>query len=80
MGYALIFLYITNNSSMNIVDVKKILSLNGGLHKFGGVAPEGFLLVHEKTLDDLKNFDTWLLWSEGKITTLDLDKKNFDKV
>ena len=33
-----------------LVNIKKILEEDGEVRKFGGVAPEGFILVHEKTL------------------------------
>lgn len=62
-----------------MIDIKEILERTKGLHKFGGVAPEGFVLIHEKTLDDLRNFDTWMLWTEGKVKLSELDTKNFDK-
>lgn len=29
-------------------------------NKFGGVAPEGFVLVPYEMLDELKNFDVWM--------------------
>jgi hypothetical protein len=60
-----------------MIDVTKILKEQGGLHKFGGVAPEGFVLIHEKTLDELKNFDVWIKWSENKLSLIDLDKRFF---
>jgi len=62
-----------------MIDVEKILKEQGGLHKFGGVAPEGFVLIHQKTLEDLKKFDTWILWSENKLSLTELNKKYFDK-
>lgn len=62
-----------------MIDLKKILDESKGLHKLKGVAPEGFSLVHEATLDDLKQFDVWLLWSEGKLSIEDLNRKNFEK-
>lgn len=61
-----------------MIDIKNVLDKTKGLHKYGGVAPEGFVLIHEKTLDDLKNFDTWMMWTEGKINLFDLNSKNFD--
>ena len=42
-----------------MIDVKKILKEKGPLLKFHGNAPEGFQLVLEKTLEDLKDFDVW---------------------
>jgi hypothetical protein len=61
-----------------IVNIKKILEEEGEVRKFGGVAPEGFVLVHEKTLESLKDFDTWKMWKHNQITIKDLNKTNFD--
>lgn len=61
-----------------MVDIKKILDEKGSILKFSGVAPEGFILVHEKTLEDLKDFDTWKSWKNNEISLEDMNKKNFD--
>jgi hypothetical protein len=61
-----------------LVNIKKILEEEGGVRKFGGVAPEGFVLVHEKTLEKLKDFDTWKMWKHNQITIKELNKTNFD--
>jgi hypothetical protein len=61
-----------------LVNIKKILKEEGELRKFGGVAPEGFVLVHEKTLEKLKDFDTWKMWKHNQITIKELNKTNFD--
>ena len=61
-----------------LVNIKKILEEEGEVRKFGGVAPEGFVLVHEKTLEQLKNFDTWKMWKHNEITIKELNKTNFD--
>jgi len=60
-----------------MIDVKKILEESGGLHKFGGTAPEGFILIHEKTLEQLKQFDVWKSWINNEIDINQLNKKNF---
>jgi hypothetical protein len=54
------------------------LKERGEVGKFDGVAPEGFVLVHEKTLESLKDFDTWKMWKHNQITIKDLNKTNFD--
>lgn len=59
------------------VDIKKIIQEEGHIRKFNGVAPEGFVLVHEKTLEDLKDFEIWKDWKTDKISTYELNKKNF---
>ena len=61
-----------------MIDLKKILEEEGEVRKFGGVAPEGFVLVHEKTLESLKDFETWKMWKHNQITIKELNKTNFD--
>jgi hypothetical protein len=61
-----------------LVNIKKILEEEGEVRKFDGVAPEGFVLVHEKTLEKLKDFDTWKMWKHNQITIKELNKTNFD--
>ena len=61
-----------------MVDIKKILEEEGVMRKYEGVAPEGFVLIHEKTLEDLKNWFVWEEWTNGKIEIKDLNNKNFD--
>lgn len=61
-----------------LVNVKKKLEERGGVGKFDGVAPEGFVLVHEKTLKSLKDFETWKMWKHNQITIKELNKTNFD--
>jgi len=61
-----------------MIDIQKILEEEGEVRKFGGVAPEGFVLVHEKTLESLKDFETWKMWKHNQITIKELNKTNFD--
>lgn len=61
-----------------MIDIKKIIEKEGLVRKFQGVAPEGFVLVHEKTIEDLKNWHVWQEWKEGKISIDELNKYNFD--
>ena len=42
-------------------------------YRYSGVAPEGFVLLLDKTIEDLQNFETWKEW-KNKI--IDLDLKN----
>jgi hypothetical protein len=42
-------------------------------NRFEGVAPDGFVLIHEKTIQDLQNFE---IWKEWKNNILELDLKN----
>lgn len=61
-----------------MIDIKKIIKEEGHIKKFEGVAPEGFVLVHEKTLEQLKDMDIWLAWKMERISIQDLNKSNFD--
>ena len=61
-----------------MVDVKKILDEKGLELRFDGCAPEGFILVHEKTLEDLKDFDIWKNWKNDEISIHTLNKNNFE--
>ena len=59
--------------NQNKIDVKKIIQEEGHIRKFDGVAPDGFILIHEKTLESLKDFE---IWKEWKNNILELDLKN----
>lgn len=61
-----------------MIDIKKILEEEGQVRKLEGNAPEGFVLVHEKTLEDLLEFETWKEWKNKNITIKQLNKKNFE--
>jgi len=60
------------------LEIKTYLNDHPEIRKFAGVAPEGFILVHEKTLMDLRDMDTWLDWKTGRKTIKEMNKKNFD--
>jgi len=61
-----------------MIDVKKIIKEEGHIKKFEGIAPDGFILVHEKTLEDLKEFEVWRDWKHNEISIQELNKINFD--
>jgi len=61
-----------------MVNIKEILERDGEVRKFSGVVPEGFVLVHEKTLEDLKEFETWKECKHGYLSIEELNKNNFD--
>ena len=61
-----------------MIDIKKILEEEGQVRKLEGNAPEGFVLVHEKTLEDLLDFETWKEWKNKNITIKELIKRNFE--
>jgi hypothetical protein len=62
-----------------MINIKEILEKEGPLRKYKGIAPEGFILLCEKTIEDLKNYDIWKSWVDGKISLDDLNKENYDK-
>ena len=62
----------------NKIDIKKIIKEEGHIKKFEGVAPDGFILVHENTLEQLKDMKVWLDWRKNKISIYEMNKNNFD--
>lgn len=60
------------------IDIKKIVEEKGLSVRFSGIAPDGFILIHEKTLEDLKNWYIWEEWKQGKISIEKLNKNNFE--
>jgi hypothetical protein len=52
-----------------MIDTNKIIE-----RRYEGVAPEGFVLLHEKTIQDLQDFEIWKEW-KNKIIELDLKNK-----
>jgi len=50
----------------------------GSVHKFSGLAPEGFVLVHEKTLEELRDFEKWKSWKNDEISIEEMNKINFE--
>ncbi len=62
---------------MSKINIKEILEKEGQVRKFVGVAPEGFVLVHEKTLEDLKDFEIWREWKNGFTSIEKMNKLNF---
>lgn len=60
-----------------MINIKKILEEEGLVKRFEGIAPEGFVLVHERTLEELKDFEIWKEWKHGVVSINDLNKRNF---
>jgi len=60
------------------INIQKILEEKGTSIKFAGCVPEGFVLLHEKTLEDLKDFDIWKNWKNDEISIEALNKTNFE--
>ena len=62
---------------MSKINIEKILEEEGNVRRFVGVAPEGFVLVHEKTLQDLQDFEIWREWKNGLSSIEGMNKLNF---
>jgi hypothetical protein len=62
-----------------MIDILEIIKEEGPIRKFDGVAPEGFVLVHQDTLEELKDFEVWKEWKHNKISIKELNNKHFDK-
>ena len=52
-----------------MIDINKIVE-----GRYTGVAPEGFVLLHEKTIQDLQDFEIWKEW-KNNIIELDLNNR-----
>jgi hypothetical protein len=61
-----------------MIDIKKVLEEKGTISKFEGVAPEGFILIHENTLEQLKDMDVWLEWKMERLSIQEMNKINFE--
>ena len=61
-----------------MIDIKKILEKKGSVHKFSGLAPEGFILVHENTLEQLKDMNVWIEWKMERLSIKEMNKINFE--
>ena len=61
-----------------MIDIKKILEEEGQVRKLEGNTPEGFILVHEKTLEQLKDFSIWKSWINNETTIKKMNKINFE--
>jgi hypothetical protein len=54
--------------------MSKITTMEIIKNRYSGVAPEGFVLLLEKTVQDLQDFETWKEW-KNKIIELDLKNR-----
>jgi hypothetical protein len=62
-----------------MIDILEIIKEEGPIRKFDGIAPEGFVLVHEDALEELKDFEVWKEWKHNQISIKELNNKHFDK-
>ncbi len=49
----------------NIIEEIKEKIKNAHYHKFGAVAPDGFVLIPVETLERLKDFEVWKEWKHN---------------
>jgi len=63
-----------------MIDIKKILEEEGPMRKYEGIAPEGFILISEGALEELKVFDTWKEWKNDSLTIKELNNRNFPEI
>lgn len=66
-------------NTRNITEEIKEKIKNAHYHKFGAVAPDGFVLIPKETLERLKDFEVWKEWKHNSKTLEDLaisDLKN----
>ena len=61
-----------------MINLKDLIEKEGLNKRYQGCAPEGFVLVHEKTLEDLKDFDVWKNWKNDEISIETLNKINYE--
>ena len=62
-----------------MINILEIIKEEGPIRKFYGIAPEGFVLVHENVLEELKDFEIWKEWKNNQISIKELNNKHFDK-
>ena len=62
-----------------MIDILEIIKEEGPIRKFDGIAPEGFVLIHEDALEELKDFEVWKEWKHNQISIKELNNKHFDK-
>jgi len=60
-------------------DIKELIQ-NYKYKKFDHLAPEGFVLIPEGMLEDLKEFDNWKEWKNNPDFHQILKEKNINKL
>jgi hypothetical protein len=48
-------------------------------NRYTGVAPEGYTLVRNEAIEELKDFDNWKAWKNNEISLHDLDKRDISE-
>jgi len=62
-----------------MLDIKQLIQDRGPIGKFDGIAPEGFVLVHEDSLELLKDMAIWIEWRMGRLTLEEINNFNLKK-
>lgn len=60
-------------------DIKEKIE-NSHYYKFEGVAPEGFILVPEEVMEQLRDFDTWKEWKNNPELLVEMIKNSCQKL
>jgi hypothetical protein len=71
--------FVNSDNFQKMIDEKIKYSY---YHKYDGIAPEGFCLISENVLDQLKDFDIWKQWKNNpelikKLTIQELKNVDF---
>ena len=61
------------------MDIKEKIE-NSHYYKFQGVAPEGFVLIPEEVLEQLRDFDTWKDWKNNPELLVEMIKKSCQNI
>ena len=69
---------MSKNNYPSESEIMKMIKEESIIRKFDSVAPEGFVLVHEKTLEELKEFEKWMMWKNNDISIKEMNKNNFN--
>jgi hypothetical protein len=62
-----------------MIDIKQKIE-NSHYYKFQGIAPEGFILMPEEVLEQLREFDTWKEWKRNPELLIELIKNSCKKI
>lgn len=61
------------------MNIQELIKQRGPIGKFDNVAPEGFILVHEDTLELLKDMSVWIEWKMGRLTIEEMNNFHLKK-
>jgi hypothetical protein len=61
------------------MDIKEKIK-NSHYYRFQGIAPEGFILVPEDVLEQLRDFETWKEWKNNPELLVEMIKISCNKM